>query len=184
VFTRTDAVGIACEFLARVSRPERIRGAYLFGSTVWGRPRPYSDIDLVVLVEPTAGTDGGWTLHKRSTSSMRRRSSIPPWRSSATLPRSFGGGLGHWSAGSASRAWRCRCPPLRQFHKSRNQICPSHSSLVTRHSSFPTSLRNPRRGSAQGKQKQGPVALRVTMRKSTWETASRFTPPSRSCFRT
>jgi len=58
VFTRTDAVRIASEFLARVSRPERIRGAYLFGSTVWGRPRPYSDIDLVVLVEPTAGTDG------------------------------------------------------------------------------------------------------------------------------
>jgi len=58
VFTRTDAVRIASEFLARVSRPERIRGAYLFGSTVWGRPGPYSDIDLVVLVEPTAGTDG------------------------------------------------------------------------------------------------------------------------------
>ena len=58
MFTRTDAVRIASEFLTRVARPERIRGAYLFGYTVWGQPGPYSGIDLVVLVEPTAGTGG------------------------------------------------------------------------------------------------------------------------------
>jgi predicted nucleotidyltransferase len=58
VFTRTDAIRIASEFLAQVPRRDRICGAYLFGSTVWGQPGPYSDIDLVVLVEPAAGSDG------------------------------------------------------------------------------------------------------------------------------
>jgi len=54
VYSRTDAVGIAGSFLGRVSRRHRIRRAFLFGSTVWGSPWKYSDIDLALVVEPTA----------------------------------------------------------------------------------------------------------------------------------
>jgi len=54
VYSRADAIGIAGSFLGRVSRRHRIRRAFLFGSTVWGSPWKYSDIDLALVVEPTA----------------------------------------------------------------------------------------------------------------------------------
>ena len=58
VYSRTDAVGIAGSFLGRVSRRHRIRRAFLFGSTVWGSPRKYSDIDLAVVLEPSPAASG------------------------------------------------------------------------------------------------------------------------------
>ncbi len=54
VYSRADAVGVAGSFLGRVAQRHRIRRAFLFGSTVWGSPRKYSDIDLALVVEPTA----------------------------------------------------------------------------------------------------------------------------------
>lgn len=54
VYSRADAVGIAGSFLGEVAQRHRIRRAFLFGSIGWGSPRKYSDIDLALVVEPTA----------------------------------------------------------------------------------------------------------------------------------
>ncbi len=51
VYSRADAVRIASEFLVAAARNHRIRRAFLFGSTVWGRPTAYSDIDLALVLE-------------------------------------------------------------------------------------------------------------------------------------
>jgi len=51
VYSRADAIRIASQFLAVAARGHRIRRAFLFGSTVWGRATPYSDIDLALVLE-------------------------------------------------------------------------------------------------------------------------------------
>jgi len=51
VYSRADAIRIASEFLAVAARGHRIRRAFLFGSTVWGRATAYSDIDLALVLE-------------------------------------------------------------------------------------------------------------------------------------
>jgi hypothetical protein len=60
VYSRADAVRIASEFLAVAVRNHRIRRAFLFGSTVWGRGTVYSDIDLALVLEssPEPGEPG------------------------------------------------------------------------------------------------------------------------------
>lgn len=59
-YSRDDAVRIARGFLRKASLRHRIRRAFLFGSSVWGRPKEYSDIDLAVVLETSpvpSGTD-------------------------------------------------------------------------------------------------------------------------------
>ncbi len=58
MYTRSDAVEIATGFLRTVWEQHRIRRAFLFGSTVWGRPEAHSDIDLALIVDPAADGDG------------------------------------------------------------------------------------------------------------------------------
>ncbi len=50
-YTPDQAVAIASDFLRRAVARHRIRRAFLFGSTVWGWPQAYSDIDLAVVLE-------------------------------------------------------------------------------------------------------------------------------------
>jgi predicted nucleotidyltransferase len=61
VYSRDEASGIARAFLARIADRYRVQRAFLFGSTVWGAPGRYSDIDLAVVIEPRAGdVEGVW----------------------------------------------------------------------------------------------------------------------------
>lgn len=53
-YTKDQAVAIALEFLRGAAGRHRIRRAFLFGSTVWGRPQAYSDIDLAIVLEKSA----------------------------------------------------------------------------------------------------------------------------------
>ena len=55
--TRAEAIRIASEFLADAAKRHRIRRAFLFGSLVWGQPAEYSDIDLALVLEPSAGEE-------------------------------------------------------------------------------------------------------------------------------
>lgn len=52
-YSRDDAVTIASGFLRDAARRHRIHRAFLFGSSVWGRPAAYSDVDLAVVLEPS-----------------------------------------------------------------------------------------------------------------------------------
>jgi len=57
--TRDDAVAIARGFLrAAARRHGGIRRAFLFGSSVWGEPTTYSDIDLAVVLESSSEEEG------------------------------------------------------------------------------------------------------------------------------
>ena len=60
-YSRIDAIRIATDFVSRAARRHRIHRAFLFGSTVWGQPTAYSDIDLALVLEPSVdcGESGG-----------------------------------------------------------------------------------------------------------------------------
>jgi len=53
-YSKDQAIAIALEFLRGAAGRHRIRCAFLFGSTVWGHPQAYSDIDLAIVLEEGA----------------------------------------------------------------------------------------------------------------------------------
>ena len=56
-YSRDDAVNIARDFLQHAVRRHKIRRAFLFGSSVWGQPAAYSDIDLALVLDASRTPD-------------------------------------------------------------------------------------------------------------------------------